>query len=72
LFCVLHFAKSQSGTTVKHEFTRKFNNDPPDNNIRPWYQQFQVTDCDLANFSTQNNFSCGIATFIPSAAWRLK
>jgi hypothetical protein len=31
-----------------------------------------ITDCDLANCSTQNDFCYAVAFFIPSAVWRLK
>jgi hypothetical protein len=82
--CYIIKAKSQSVITVQREFIRKFNNDPPSDNICRWYRQFQEngglckgkkfwsTKEGLANCSKHNDFSCGVAIFIPSAVWRLK
>ena len=39
-FCVLQFAKTESVIRVQHALHIKFHCNPPSDNIRRWYHQF--------------------------------
>ena len=44
-FCVLQFVKTESVIRVQRAFCIKFHCNPPSDNIRRWYHQFEDTGC---------------------------
>ena len=44
-FCVLQFAKTEPVITVQRALRIKFHCNPPTDNIRRWYHQFEDTGC---------------------------